>query len=410
MKLKFLLILLACFLTGPSLAEAQTTHPAIEGKVQATPIPSEFKDPETGLRVLHLSRFPNDYSGVIYFTYNTFSADSRLTLINAQFKDKWRYLYTFDFDTLQVRPLVTDRLTQGQIVSSSGNVYYLSDHAAWVVPLKGGVPRKLCDLPVHWSPGIGFTVNANETLLIGGSNDWTKMVPTTQPGVQARIRSDILYTIEIKTGQMKIVHRDERWLGHVQFSPTDPDLCMFCEEGNWERVDRIWLISPSRSTTNADGSVTSNARIAFHRTEPREIAGHEFWQPDGKAIWFQHTYRGRPGGDFSLSSLDVSTGKVSQYIVPPGFYGIHQTFAPDGTFLISDGSGKENRGVNKYISRLTLPTDGTNRLRGEHLVTLQNHDYAVEPNPHVSPDGRWVTFTATLHGTPQAYGVELPRR
>ena len=109
-------------------------------------------------------------------------------------------------------------------------------------------------------------------------------------------------------------------------------------------------------------------------------------------------------------SMDVATGKVTKYTIPEGFGGIHETFSPDGTFLVADGGAPKgkNRGNGKYISKLTLPTDGSNVLKGEHLVTMQDNDYAVEPNPHVSPDNRWVIFTATLHGTPQAYAVEMP--
>jgi len=54
-----------------------------------------------------------------------------------------------------------------------------------------------------------------------------------------------------------------------------------------------------------------------------------------------------------------------------------------------------------------LVPDG-DHLNLTHLVSLQKNDYAIEPNPHVSPDNRWVIFTATLTGTPQAWGVELP--
>lgn len=395
---------------APSFANAQTAEPVYPDKIQPATIPPESCDPETGLRIVHLSRFPTDYGSVIYFTYNTFSEDSKLTLVNAQFKDKWRHLYAFDFASGKATPLVTDKLTQNQVVvAKSGNVYFQADGAVWVVPLAGGQPRKLCDLPAHWNPGTGFTVNADETLLLGGTSDLTPGESAKLTAEERRNAPSVLFTVDLKTGELKVIHRTNDWLGHVQFSPTDPDLCMFCHEGNWEKVDRIWLINPSKSKTDADGKVVSNARVAYKRTEPREIVGHEFWHPDGKTIWFQQAYRGRPPHPFFLTSLELATGKVTQYIVPDGFRGIHQSFSPDGSFLVSDGgSGKEATGPNKYLSKLTFPADGSKTLKGEHLVSLQNNDYKIEPNPHVSPDNRWVTFTATLHGTPQAYAVELP--
>ena len=394
----------------PRLGPAQSPEAVFPGKVQTNSIPGEFADPETHLRILHLSRFPANYAGVVYFTYNTFAADSRIALIDSQYKDKWRYLYTFDFGSMSVTPLVTDRLTQNQVVAAkSGNVYFQAGNAAWVVALKGGTPRKLCGLPERWSPGIGFTVNADETLLLGGSTDTDKAAAAALKPGEVRNGPNVLFTINIKTGELKVVHRGDHWFGHVQFSPTDPDLCMFCHEGNWESVDRIWFINPSKSTISADGKVTSNARIAYHRTEPREIAGHEFWRPDGKTVWFQQSFRGRTEPGFFLTSLEVATGKTTQYTIPDGFRGIHQTFSPDGTFLISDGSGKGKSVLDKYLSKLTFPQDGSHRFKAVHLATLKANDYAIEPNPHVSPDNRWVIFTATLHGTPQAYAVELPK-
>jgi oligogalacturonide lyase len=410
--MKWQLYILALVLSIlPGWAVAQTTQPALPGRVQTKPIPDEFIDPETKLRVIHLSRFPTDYASVIYFTYNTFSADSQFTLINAQFKDRWRYLYTFDLTSMKASPLVTDRLTQSQVVAAkSGNVYYMADNAAWVIPLKGGTSRKICDIPARWCPGVGLTVNADESFLLSGSIDAEKDAATTRPSEQIINGPNVLYTINLKTGELKVVHRDNKWFGHVQFSPVDPDLCMYCWEGNWAKVDRIWLINPSKSIIGNDGLVSSNARIAFHRMLPSEIAGHEFWHPNGKTIWFQHSIRGEKSAGQGLSSLDVATEKVTKYYIPTDFGGIHQSFAPDGTFLVSDGGGKDKTGPGKYLSRLTLPTDGSAILRGEHLVTLQDNDYSIEPNPHVSPDNRWVTFTATLHGTPQAYAVELPQR
>ena len=69
--------------------------------------------------------------------------------------------------------------------------------------------------------------------------------------------------------------------------------------------------------------------------------------------------------------MDVATGKITQYKVPAGLGGIHETFSPDGRFLVSDGAAPkgENRGRDKYISKLTLPTDTNHNRRVLAVLT-----------------------------------------
>jgi oligogalacturonide lyase len=52
-----------------------------------------------------------------------------------------------------------------------------------------------------------------------------------------------LFTINIATGKLAKVFTDSAWLNHVQFSSTDPSLLMFCHEGPWHKLDRIWTIN-----------------------------------------------------------------------------------------------------------------------------------------------------------------------
>ncbi|MGH1560680.1 oligogalacturonate lyase family protein [Caulobacter segnis] len=40
-----------------------------------------------------------------------------------------------------------------------------------------------------------------------------------------------IFTLDLKTGDRKVVHASDKWLGHARFSPTDPALAMFCHEG-----------------------------------------------------------------------------------------------------------------------------------------------------------------------------------
>jgi oligogalacturonide lyase len=67
--------------------------------------------------------------------------------------------------------------------------------------------------------------------------------------LNARLDSRIpmeIFTINTATGERKVVHQATDWLNHLQFSPTDPHLLMFCHEGPWHKVDRLWLTAPTR--------------------------------------------------------------------------------------------------------------------------------------------------------------------
>ena len=64
-------------------------------------------------------------------------------------------------------------------------------------------------------------------------------------------------------------------------------LILFCHEGPWHKVDRIWTIR-----TNGQGL----EKIHSRKME-MEIAGHEFFGHDGKAVWYDlQTPKGRSSG------------------------------------------------------------------------------------------------------------------
>jgi oligogalacturonide lyase len=48
-------------------------------------------------------------------------------------------------------------------------------------------------------------------------------------------------------------------------------------------------------------------------------------------------------------------------------------------------------------------------LQAEKLCSLAKHDYALEPNAHFSPDGKWVIFRSNMTGSSQIYAVEIAK-
>lgn len=95
--------------------------------------------------------------------------------------------------------------------------------------------------------------------------------------------------IDLKTGKVSDIYSEKAWLNHLQFSPTDPHLLMFCHEGPWHKVDRIWTIDVVKK---------GRPHLIHERTMDMEIAGHEWFGADGKHIYFDLQ---KPRGETFLS-------------------------------------------------------------------------------------------------------------
>ena len=76
-------------------------------------------------------------------------------------------------------------------------------------------------------------------------------------------RSLALVVTDVTTGAARKIHYSTEWLNHLQASPADPHRLLFCHEGDWHRVDRVWTI-------RTDGT---GLRLLHRRTMLYEIAG-----------------------------------------------------------------------------------------------------------------------------------------
>ena len=301
--------------------------------------PAESKDPLTGARILHLSTLPNPTSGVLYFTQACITPDSRYALV--------RYLeptaghtagrmYRYDFTNGELIKL-TDQITKNQVLApKSGNLYYTADgdraiYATNILDLK---TRKVADMPAGIACG-NLTVNADETVVAGTGSLLSEQAnapvqtgaPNQGPGFGntfERHDTNLLLSVDLRTGRVTELHRIKTWLGHTQFSPTDPALLMFCHEGPWAKVDRIWTLRLAPG---------AQPQLVVKRTEENEIAGHEFWSTDGSTAWYDHSYRGKSAGKHFLEGKNLATGKLTQFPITPPFGSIHYAQSPDGPFL-----------------------------------------------------------------------------
>jgi oligogalacturonide lyase len=221
----------------------------------------------------------------------------------------------------------------------------------------------------------------------------------------------VMYTMNVATGEVRVIHRATDWLNHLLFSPSDPGLLLFCHEGPWHKVDRIWTI-------RTDGT---GIRKIHTRTMAMEIFGHEFWSADGKTIWYDlQTPRGE---DFWLAAFDVDTARRRWYHLQRNEWSIHFNVTRDGSLLCGDGGdpGQVAKAPDGRWIYLFRPQLLDNRgvddpafvqpgvLRAERLVNMSKHNYRLEPNVSFTPDGAWVVFRSNMFGDTYVFAVEVAK-
>ena len=398
------------------LALTWVSLPALAADIPSAEPPTEWIDPATGHRVIRLSREPG--SGSLYFHQNAYSADGQKLVITTP-----SGLSTVNLKTHEIEHIVKGRVTVLVTGRKTGQIYYTTNDIVYATDLDTHATRQVAKLPPDLEHRGNLAVNADETMLVGLAVDpHGKAAPRQLPAGEQAGRLGprwaeglpmVLYTINIKTGEVKKIHASNDWLNHLQCSPTDPNQIMFCHEGPWHFVDRIWTI-------RADGSGLTKIHT---RTMDMEIAGHEFFSADGKTIWYDlQTPRSTV---FWLAGYNLETGERTWYHLERNEWSVHYNVSPDGKLFAGDGGGPSSvaaPGNGQWIylfrpekqRRTGLPEQSaklikTGVFKSERLVDLSRHDYSLEPNVSFTPDGKWVVFSSNMFGPRHVFAVEVAK-
>ena len=383
--------------------------------------PREWIDPDTGHRVIRLSDEPGSAS--LYFHQNPYTPDGEKLIINTP-----TGLSAINLKTRAIEKVVDGRVNVIIVGRKTGQVYYIKDRTTiCATDLNTHATREISKLPAHASLA---NVNADETLLAGTIDEGPPPPANQQPGAPrgdnypgkgdmmerrlAERRPLRLITLNTKTGEVKTLLRSTDWINHIQFSPTDPSLLMFCHEGPWHKVDRTWTI-------RTDGSALTQIH---HRTMNMEIEGHEFFSGDGKMIWYDlQTPKSQV---FWLAGYTIATGERIWYHLERSEWSVHFNVSPDGTLFAGDGGGPSSvaapgNGQWIYLFHPELVPDRTDGawpnanfikpgiFRAEKLVNLAKHNYNLEPNVTFTPDMKWIVFRSNMFGPTHVFAVEIKK-
>ena len=407
----------------------------------ADALPRSWIDPDTGHRVVQLSTEPNSNS--LYFTqYAYTNHGTRLIMTTRHGVD----LVTVSTGAIE-HILESDSGRVFQAGRKTGKIFLTKD--GWVCSLDPDtkVLTQLAQLP----PGGSVeTVNADETLAAGSITEGMQRSAearqrtrteapaapppggykpgTPMPGHDdypgkmdmmirrhAQMLPMTLFTINLKTGEVKRLYQTNDWINHFEFSPTDPTLMNFAHEGPWWLVDRAWLF-------RVDGK--SEPKLIHQRTMRMEIANHQYFSADGQWIWYDCE---TPMNEvFWVAGYNVYTGQRLWYHISLDQWSIHYNRSPDGTLFSGDGGEPGHLGPHPPHSKWIylfhpemLPDQSPpptqegliqiGSFRTEKLVNLADHSYSLEPNGNFTPDGKWIVFRSNMRGPIQVYAVEVAK-
>jgi oligogalacturonide lyase len=422
---------------------------------QTGSLPTSWIDKDTGHRVLRLTNEPG--SSGFYFNVNAFTPDEKQMVYNAP-----DGIHVLDLASYKTKLLVPNPPQKADVTPGSffrngvhavavgrktNSVFYTRFDAAsgnsilYKADAYSGQITSLVALPPRASVA---TINADETLGVGTYNEnetpenqqfgrnlsrpSTGATSASQQGgflvqpegkgemMERRLAARIpvvLYSIDLQSGKVTILLHSTDWIGHMLFSPVDPTLLMYCHEGPWQKVDRIWMI-------RTDG--THNTLI-HKRTMAMEIAGHEFWGLDGKTIWYDWQFP--KGQDFFVAGYNLGTRRRTAYHLQRNEWSIHFNliqgeglFAGDGGDPGQVAKAPDGEWIELFHPQMVpVGPEVINSpefwqpgiFQAEHLVNMSHHNYRLEPNVRFSPDKKMVIFTSNIFGKSYVFGVEVEK-
>jgi len=452
MRPAFFLPLLGYVLLTASLAaqqDAKKVQPPPADKTAAQPAPSDFIDSATGHRIIRLS--PDSGGSCQYFHQNTYTPEGDKLIIRSK-----AGIVAVDLTTLGKSPpkaeVVLANAVPWFMARKSREVYFTRGPVLWAVHVDSKALREVTK--AKFTPGTHMTINCDETFTVAAiaGEDPTgktpkpaprKFIPQRERMFGDKIKAGIPLTAaeersaafeetlavkannpppmafiftNLKTGEAKTVGYQYGWENHIQFSPTDPNLLLYCHEGTWHEVDRLWTIK-------TDGS---EMRQLHQRTMDMEIDGHEFWSGDGKIVWWDNqTPRSK---EFWVKGVNVYSGDRFSYSVTRNEWSGHYNVSRDGKLFCGTGGGPGSVAFAEdgqwiYAFAPELSDEMTKKhndvidgklvrygvFKSERLYDRKKEKGFVDPNVTITPDGKWVVFSSSMSGQPHVYAVEVKR-
>lgn len=386
------------------------------------------RDSITGLEVIRLSDNKAHYDRP-YFTSPQFSSDSRFTIFVSDFSGTSKIkdpnapaIGKIGFGELFLLELATGKatqLTQGEAIKmghgahamlapSGKKAFFYSNTWLCCVDIETFKVEKLIQIPITWNfhsltfscdeRYLAFSVVEELPLLTASfANPFAEFAPGARERYFNEPRSLVL-RYDLVDHKAEVVYGGHVRITHTSINPKDSDQMIFCHDGPWHLVQRIWTVRVS----------TDEVAPLFKQRHNLEGVVHEFFTPYGR-VGAQYSFRYKPDMPFFQFAdlyMDPDGKNEERYYYPykrPGHVGVRF----DGLYGVGDAAmlSADMPDWEKYLSLITYD-------RQHHTATcsiLCRHDTSGRKFAHVhpvfTPDGKHVVFSSDCDGKLNIYMV-----
>lgn len=363
-------------------------------------------DPTTGRPVTRLT--PEGVETCYpYFTQPLFDGDRLLVASNAPGSKQLFLLDTVKAEWVQLTDLEGGIAThQPSILPGRGQAGYIADGAVWRVDLETGRSEELFKGPDGHGMSILSPTADGSSVTFAASE---KLQLTTQTGWQYsafhehlyRRPNSIIIRVDTETGEPQVIWGENEWISHVVVSPANADDVVFCHEGPWDRVHRLWRVKAS------NGAVTK----LLDDVPLLSSAGHEFFTDSGLlGVQFSRRLTATARDWVRYNCLVDADGHNPRFWRYPAGMPCHFQAAHQGDQFVGDRA---------YPSE-GYPAGGDLIAVMRHLANervevtpLCHHDTSWKdqpshPHPVFSPDDTRIYFNSDRTGQAAVYRVGVP--